>query len=144
MNLACGSPALDAASRLMTPFMLMFGAYVVVHGHDSPGGGFQGGVIIAACIILVRLVRGRAGGWMLAPERALAFACVGLGIFIGVGLLGPIFGGNFLDYSALPLLLEAPKARAAGSMAIEIGVAVTVTGVLSLIFDALVEARNDG
>ena len=69
---------------------------------------------------------------------------MGLGIFIGVGLLGPIFGGNFLDYSALPLLLEAPKARAAGSMAIEIGVAVTVAGVLPLIFDALVKARNDG
>jgi len=117
---------------------------VVLHGHDSPGGGFQGGVIIAACVILVRLVRGRAGGWTLAPERALAFACAGLGIFIGVGLLGPIFGGNFLDYSALPLLLEAPRTRAAGSMAIEIGVAVTVTGVLTLIFDVLVEARDDG
>ena len=75
MSLAFGSPALDAASRLMTPFMLMFGAYVVVQGHDSPGGGFQGGVIIAACLILIRLVRGRAGGWTLAPARARVFAC---------------------------------------------------------------------
>ena len=144
MNLAFGSPALDAASRLMTPFMLMFGAYVVVHGHDSPGGGFQGGVIIAACLILIRLVRGRAGGWTLAPERALVFACAGLGIFVVVGLLGPLFGGNFLDYSVLPLWLETPEVRAVGSMAIEVGVAVTVTGVLTLIFDALAEVRSDG
>lgn len=90
MNFAFGSPALDAASRLMTPFILMFGAYVVMHGHDSPGGGFQGGVIIAACVILVRLVRGRAGGWNLSPETALALTCAGVGIFVGVGLLGPI------------------------------------------------------
>ena len=144
MNFAFGSPALDAASRLMTPFILMFGAYVVMHGHDSPGGGFQGGVIIAACVILVRLVRGRAGGWNLSPETALALTCAGVGIFVGVGLLGPIFGGNFLDYAALPLSLKASEVRAVGSLAIEIGVALTVTGVLTLVFDALVEARNDG
>jgi len=70
--------------------------------------------------------------------------CAGVGIFVGVGLLGPIFGGNFLDYAALPLSLKAGEVRAVGSLAIEIGVALTVTGVLTLVFDALVEARNDG
>ncbi|HAK56855.1 MAG: MnhB domain-containing protein [Vicinamibacterales bacterium] len=143
MNSGFGSPALDAASRLMTPFMLMFGAYVVVHGHDSPGGGFQGGVIIAACLILVRLVRGRAAGWVMPPETAVVLLCTGAGIFAGVGLLGPIFGGHFLDYSALPLTLAPAEVRAAGSLAVEIGVALAVTGVLELIFDVLVEARDD-
>ena len=92
---------------------------------------------------LTKLLR-RAGGWALAPERALVFACAGLGIFVVVGLLGPLFGGNFLDYSVLPLWLETPEVRVVGSMAIEVGVAVTVTGVLTLIFDALAEVRNDG
>ncbi|MDH3604214.1 MAG: MnhB domain-containing protein, partial [Candidatus Tectomicrobia bacterium] len=36
---------MDTACRLITPFLLLFAVYVVVHGHDSPGGGFQGGTI---------------------------------------------------------------------------------------------------
>ncbi len=143
MNPSFGSSALDAASRLMTPFMLMFGAYVVVHGHDSPGGGFQGGVIFAACLILVRLVRGRAVGWGISPDRAIALACAGVGLFTGVGLLSVVSGGNFLDYAALPLPLD-PPVRAVGSLAIEIGVALTVTGVLTLIFEALAGTGDEG
>ena len=143
MNPSFGSSALDAASRLMAPFMLMFGAYVVVHGHDSPGGGFQGGVIFAACLILVRLVRGPVGGWAIAPDHAIAMACAGVGLFTGVGMLCLVFGGNFLDYAALPLALESPAIRKAGSLAIEIGVAVAVTGVLTLIFEGLASGGDE-
>ena len=65
MKTPFGSPVLDAACRLLVPFILLFALYVVAHGHYSPGGGFQGGTIIAAAIIMIRLVRGRATGWGL-------------------------------------------------------------------------------
>ena len=59
MRSTFGSPVLDAAARLLVPFMWLFAAYVLIHGHDSPGGGFQAGVILAASLILLRLVRGQ-------------------------------------------------------------------------------------
>ncbi len=45
-------PILKAAATLLTPFILIFGIYIVLNGHLSPGGGFSGGAIIGAGLIL--------------------------------------------------------------------------------------------
>ena len=137
VRFAFGSTVLDAASRLIAPFILLFAAYVVAHGHDSPGGGFQGGTLLAAGLILVKLVRGRPGRWEIGPRLALALACVGVGLFAGIGVLPLFFGGRFLDYAAPPWLEDPIAQRVLGTLGIEIGVALAVTGVLLLIFDAL-------
>ena len=47
------------AVRLLAPLVQIFGLYVLFHGHYSPGGGFQGGVIMAASYILIGLGLGR-------------------------------------------------------------------------------------
>jgi multicomponent Na+:H+ antiporter subunit B len=132
-----GSTVLDAACRLIVPFILLFAVYVIVHGHDSPGGGFQGGTILAAAMILIRLVRGRATMWGLHRTGALQLACCGVGLYAVIGFLSLFFSGNYLDYGALPLPFEAAEVRAMGSFGIEVGVAMGVTGVLTLIFDVL-------
>lgn len=137
MKTPFGSTVLDAACRLLVPFILLFAVYVVVHGHDSPGGGFQGGAMLAAALILVRLVRGRTLPWGLHRVAALRLACAGVGVFAGIGFLSLFFAGNYLDYGALPLPLQAAKVRMVGSFGIEVGVAMGVTGVLVLIFDTL-------
>ena len=66
-----GSPVLDAAVRLLTPFLMLFSIYVLVHGHISPGGGFPGGAVLAGALILVRLVHGRTVAWGLGARSAL-------------------------------------------------------------------------
>ena len=137
MSTQFGTTVLDAVSRLITPFMLMFGAYVVTHGHYSPGGGFQGGVIFSVAVILARLVHGRDARWGIRPRLALGLACAGTSLYMAIGLLGLLFQGNFLDYGMLPLPLKVTEVRAVGTLGIEIGVALAVTGVLTLIFDAL-------
>ncbi len=139
MRTPFGSTILDAACRLPVPFIILFAVYVVVHGHDSPGGGFQGGTILAATLILIRMVRGEDDAWGLDRTRAAILACCGVGLFAGIGLLTMVFAGNYLDYGALPLPLKPEKVRFMGSLGIEIGVALAVTGVLVLIFDALTE-----
>lgn len=128
--------------------MTLFAVYVVIHGHESPGGGFQGGTILAATLILIRMVRGEHDLWGLDRTRAAILACCGVGLFAGIGLLAMWFGGNYLDYGALPLPLQPAKIRFMGTLGIEIGVALAVTGVLVLIFDALTagqrQERDDG
>lgn len=116
---------------------MLFAIYVVVHGHYSPGGGFQAGAILAAVVILIRMVRGETLSWGLDRTRALVLACSGVGVYAGIGFLTLLFAGNFLDYGVLPLPLKAEKVRAMGTLGIEIGVTMGVTGVLVLIFDAL-------
>ncbi len=46
------SPILICACRILYPFMLLFGFYVIINGHSSPGGGFQGGAILATAILI--------------------------------------------------------------------------------------------
>ena len=134
-----GSPILEVACRLLVPFMVLFAVYVVIHGHDSPGGGFQGGVILAAAAILVRLVRGRAMPYGLNPRVALSLASVGPATYGAIGLVALLSGGNFLDYGALPLPGEPAAVRALGTLGIEIGVTLGVTGVILVIFDVLTQ-----
>lgn len=137
MKTAFGSPILDAACRLLVPFILLFAVYVLAHGHDSPGGGFQSGTILAATIIMVRLVRGQGSTWGLHRYTALRIACLGVTLYGSIGLGSVLFAGNYLDYGVLPLPLPTPDVRALGILGIEIGVALNVMGVLVLIFDAL-------
>lgn len=134
-----GSVVLDVACRLLVPFILLFAIYVIVHGHDSPGGGFQGGTILAATFILIRMIRQDDQPWGLDRTGALVLACCGLLLYSGIGLLSFLFAGNYLDYGVLPLPLEAGKVRFMGSFGIEVGVGMGVTGVLILIFDVLTE-----
>jgi multicomponent Na+:H+ antiporter subunit B len=138
VNLPFGSSVVDAATRLLVPFIMLFAAYVVAHGHYSPGGGFQGGVILAAALILVRLVRGSATEWGLTRDRAVVLACAGVLFYAAIGFVSLLGEGEFLDYGALPLDLDPARLHAVGSFGIEVGVAMGVVGVMVVIFDALV------
>jgi len=137
-----GSSILDAACRLPVPLVMLFAVYVIIHGHDSPGGGFQGGAILAATVMLIRMVRGEDDVWGLDRTRAALLACCGVGLYAGIGLLTILCNGNYLDYGVLPLPLKPEKVRFMGTLGIEIGVAMGVTGVLVLIFDALTEGET--
>lgn len=92
-------------ARLLFPFIFLFGVYVLIHGHLTPGGGFQGGVIIAASIIMLWL----AYGMEMAPIRIRLFrtevleASAGL-ILASIGLMGLVLGvGHFFLGHVLPL-----------------------------------------
>ncbi len=137
-----GSKLLDTAARLLVPYILLFALYVLFHGHYSPGGGFQGGTILAAALILIRLVRGRHPGWGLDRRQSTALALSGVLIYAGIGLACLLFGGNFLNYGVLPFPVTRPEARSLGILGIEIGVTVGVMGTLILIFDLLTDRRE--
>ncbi len=121
-------------ARIMVPFIQIFGLYVIMHGDSSPGGGFQGGVILGASIILYAIIFGRR----TARERFTQavgdiFNSVGLLIYALVGLVCVFFGGSYLEYDVLPIG-EPHYASHIGILAIEIGVGITVAAVMSTIY----------
>ncbi len=115
--------------RLLVPFILLFGLYVQFHGEYGPGGGFQAGAFVAAAIILYSLLEGEKDALEVIPRKALMWLiCGGALLYGSVGVAGMLMGGNFLDYS---VLLENPvAAQQFGIIVIELGVGLTVTGVL--------------
>lgn len=125
--------------KLLIPFAQVFGLYVLFHGHESPGGGFQGGAILGASIILERLTVPRAALRPGLPSAwGLRAGAIGVLIYALVGLLPLLFGGTFLDYGAVPLPgLTPAEVRHFGILGVETGVAIGVTGVMVSIFQDL-------
>jgi len=119
--------------RLLVPFIALFGLYVQFHGDYGPGGGFQAGALVSASLILYALVDGEKSALRAVPMRVLAGMMVsGALLYVGVGVAGILLGGNFLDYSVL--LPDPVAGQHLGILLIELGVGVTVTGVLLTIF----------
>ncbi len=123
---------------------MLFGLYVIFHGHYSPGGGFQGGTLLAASIILTRLAMGEESrNLQLAEDVTQPMAVVGVFLFFGTGLFAMFYGKYFLDYSALPFTgLKPAKVRFFGILIVEIGIGIGVMAILVMIYDNLVLGEN--
>jgi multicomponent Na+:H+ antiporter subunit B len=122
--------------RLVIPFLQLFAVYVLMHGHYSPGGGFQGGVMMGASFILLVVAYGLEETRQRISLKALTFfASLGLFIYSGIGAVCLLMGGNYLDYGKLPLPLSSVAAvRSMGILGIEIGVFFGVMAIMMLIF----------
>jgi multicomponent Na+:H+ antiporter subunit B len=90
---------LTTGSRLLVPLILLLGAYVFINGHLTPGGGFQGGAILASAILLMLL----SDPLLRFSHRLIAAieSTAGL-VFVGLGVLGILLAGGFLDNRILP------------------------------------------
>lgn len=97
------SNAVRAVGLAMVGPIVVFGIYVVAHGHLTPGGGFQGGVILATGALLVFLSGEYVTLRRVGPENLIdAAESAGAGGYVIIGLLGMVVGASFLD-NFLPL-----------------------------------------
>jgi len=81
--------------KFLFPLILLFGAYIFIHGHLTPGGGFQGGAIIASGFLLTML---GCWGWEgINRNRFKITESISGIVFVVVGLLGLLYGGYFLS-----------------------------------------------
>lgn len=124
--------------RVLVPVIQIFALYVVAHGHYSPGGGFQGGVMLGASFILTALARDLDAALRRFSERSfMALGAIGILIYGGFGLLCQALERNFLDYSVLHRLMPATDpvmARSHAILGVEVGVAFTVTAIMFAIY----------
>jgi multicomponent Na+:H+ antiporter subunit B len=142
MRKSFGSIILNVAFRHLTPFLMLYGVYVLVHGHYGPGGGFQAGALLGLAVVLVQMVQGTRAEWRIGVSGGIILACLGALIYLAIGLAPFIWGGNFLDYGVLPIAATPAEARALGILGIETGVTMGVMGVIIVMFDLL--TRDNG
>jgi multicomponent Na+:H+ antiporter subunit B len=119
--------------------MVLFGAYITTHGHLTPGGGFQGGVILSTAALLVYLSGEYVTFRRVRPEAQLDLAeSVGAGAYVAIGLAGLVTGGAFL---ANTLPLGRPAELLSGGMLplINLAVALEVAAGLTLLLSEFLE-----
>jgi multicomponent Na+:H+ antiporter subunit B len=128
---------IQMAVRFLTPFIQLFGLYVIAHGHYSPGGGFQGGVVLGASFILLAIAFDLRTSLQRFSERVNAlWGNLGAMIFAGTGFLCALLGGLFLDYPALHALLPIGPVewRSLGVFIVEVGVGLTVMSIMASLY----------
>lgn len=127
----------------MVPFILLWGLYVLTHGSSGPGGGFQAGVVLAAGVILYAVVFGLDRAKRDFPIKVmLLIASIGVSIYAWVGLFALFFGGNYLEYGALPIGHEPAESSELGIEMVEIGIGLTVMAIMLSIFYDFAHGRD--
>jgi multicomponent Na+:H+ antiporter subunit B len=124
---------LRVVAKFMIPFIFLYALYVQFHGDFGPGGGFQAGVIFAVGFILYALIYGIDEARRVLPATLTRILLsLGVLLYAGVGGLGIILGGNFLNYSVLSSV--PVSGQHLGIFLIEFGVGTTVAVTMITIF----------
>jgi len=125
------------------PFIVLFGLYLISHGHLSPGGGFQGGVVVGTAIILLALSYGIEKTEKKFENRRLSILeKLGILTFIFLGFLGIFLGPSFLG-NFLPLGKSGQIASGGLMLLFNIAIGIEVAAGVSIIFYALVKYRGE-
>ena len=137
------SKIIRTIAQKLFPFIVLFGFYLISHGHLSPGGGFQGGVVLGTAIILLALSHSIEqtekkfkSRWLNMLEKLGILTLIFLG-FLGI-FLGYPFLSNFLP-------LGEPGQIASGGLMLlfNIAIGIKVAAGVSVIFYALVRYRGE-
>lgn len=137
-----GSEFLQTGAAFLSPLIVIFGIYIFTHGHLSPGGGFQGGVVIASAILLMVManVSFRFSHALLHFSESLS----GLG-YVVMGLLGLVLIGvsSFLDPRYLPGGVYLSLFSSGAVPVIYSFIGIKVGAELSSVIDSLHEEGED-
>lgn len=126
------SELVQSGADILLPLIFIFAAYIIMNGHLSAGGGFQGGAVIASGVMLLLLAKPatRLAQDFLSFSESLAGV-----LFVLVGVAGLIFAGGFLDNRVLPLGQFGAFFSAGAIPVISILLGIKVGAELSVIID---------
>ncbi|MGM0501510.1 MAG: hydrogen gas-evolving membrane-bound hydrogenase subunit E [Bacillota bacterium] len=135
------SPLVYQNISFITPFLYIFGFYLIFYGHLSPGGGFAGGVILASIFVLLTITFGvrRSKEKKVLRIKSL-LENISMTGFVIIGLLGVVSGYNFLANGQTAFYLgEAGELISAGTIpGLNLMTGIKVGASLSIIFNCLV------
>lgn len=118
--------------RLLAPFIAMFAVYVILNGHVTPGGGFQGGTILGALAIVLTIVLGEDEARRLLPEGPKPWLQAAAPLtFVGIGLAGLADVGSYLGF---PTAESLAWVRTLWLLIIEMGIGIGGAAIIATIF----------
>lgn len=137
---------LQTITRVVSFIILALALYIFFAGHNDPGGGFIGGLMTAAGLVLLYLAYDIKLMGKVLPVNFIQLTAVGLFIAVLTGMGSFIFGAPFLshtyDYFSIPLLGNGEDTELATAVLFDIGVYLTVIGVTMTIITTIGEDTN--
>ena len=138
-----GSLVLRNATRYLLPLLLMFSVFVLLRGHNEPGGGFVGGLVASAAFALYAISDGLRSTQQLLQTQPRTLIGAGLLIAVVSGLIGILWGDPFMtaqwDTREIPII-----GKLGTPLLFDVGVYLVVVGVTLTIIFALVESDEEG
>lgn len=132
------SPILEVITRLIFHTIVLFSVYLLFSGHNAPGGGFAGGLVVGLALVLRYLAGGRHELDVAAPVDAGVVMGAGLFTALGTGLSALIAGGEVLQRTLLDWHLPVVgHVHFVTSMIFDVGVYLVVIGVVLTILRSL-------
>ena len=129
---------LKTVVSFIIPYLILYAIYIQLNGEVSPGGGFQAGVIFASGIIAFDLLNGSKKTCEFFSEKALIICGIfGVLIYASTGLVSFLFDDNYLNYNWIaktPWGDHPLTGQHIGIFFIEIGVGLTVSSIMCLIY----------
>jgi multicomponent Na+:H+ antiporter subunit B len=129
---------LRTASPVLVALLSMFSLYMLLRGHDQPGGGFIGGLMVSAALALDRLPHGPEVIRRMLRIDARTLIGIGLLLLIGAGAIGLLAGAPFLTGAWLPFSVST-LTKLGTPLLFDIGVYIVVVGAVQLILSTLSE-----
>ncbi|MFB6308961.1 MAG: MnhB domain-containing protein [Haloarculaceae archaeon] len=125
------SPLIMTTVRVITPFVFTFGLFVMFHGADSSGGGFQGGVIVGTVVFMLGIAFGiEATRDWVGSKTLIALISLGVLAFLLAGIGSVVLGGAFLEYDVYGFY----KATKYGIEFVELAIGLVVSGTVTGLF----------
>ena len=134
------SSILQTAVRVLMPLLLLFAVFLLLRGHNQPGGGFVGGLVVSATFILYSIAFGVAAArraLLIGPSTLLG---VGLLVAFGSGLPAFVFGKAFMTAIWITITTSSTPLQVGTPLVFDIGVFLAVIGVVLTIVFTLAEA----
>lgn len=128
--------------KVLLPVIVVYGVFIVLHGHLTPGGGFSGGAILGTALVLYGLTFGQDASLRLFPESVSKYLeSGGVLTIIIIGLIGLFVGGYFLSNAPSGFPLGTPGDLLSGGMIplLMIAIGIKVGSTLMTLFNALLE-----
>ncbi len=131
--------------RLILPFIQIYGFYVIINGHLTPGGGFPGGAIMGASMILYALAFNlEEGSNKISHDTSTLLESGGALVFSGLGLIGVLAGVGYLGNKSAGFPLGPTGNLFSGGLVflVSLGIGVKVASTFITLFFNLVEGKT--
>ena len=131
-------------SRTVVPTIAAVSLFLLVVGHDAPGGGFVGGLLAGSALLVVFLSKGGGAVVRLLPVDPQTLLGLGIAIAVATAVAGLVAGSAFLDAGKLTLDLWLLGKFSVGSALIfDIGVYLVVLGLIATVLTELGSAEEE-
>ena len=134
------SSILQTAARLLMPLLLLFAVFLLLRGHNQPGGGFVGGLVVAASFVLYSIAFGVGAARRALLVRPATLLGTGLLVALVSGLPAVIAGRPFMTAMWTTVGTGSTAIAVGTPLAFDVGVFLAVIGVVLTIVFTLAEA----